>query len=178
MDKTEITLPPSSLTLSRSGLKRLCEIVSKAAEGDPDANSVFVLSTKQASVSAHSVEDLMNTKWPKDIETVRLVATSHKNNKWVAVHFDNSRPNHNRITVSGFDSDWVASTAGEIADLSARFIVDRIASTKGGKRSCGCLVIDFFRDGFVNIRSDFLWVATSFAVRTLYRKNISVCLHR
>ena len=114
MHKTEITLPPSSLTLSRSALRRLCEIVSKATEGDPDADSAFFLSAKRASVSSHSIEDLMNIEWPKDIETVRLLASSHKNNKWVAVHFDNSRPNHNRITVSGFDNDWVASIAGEI----------------------------------------------------------------
>ncbi len=114
MHKTEQTMSPKSLTLSRSALERLCQIVSKAAEGDPDAESVFILSTKQDSVSTHSVEDLMNTKWPKDIEKVRLLVTSHKNNKWVAVHFDNSRPRYNRITVGGFDSEWVASTVEEI----------------------------------------------------------------
>ena len=114
MDKTEITLPPRSLTLSRNALKRLCEIVGKAAEGDPDADSAFILSAKGASVSAQSVEGLMNTKWPKDIGKVRLLASSHKNNKWVAVNFDNSHPNYNRVTVSGFDSEWVASRAAEI----------------------------------------------------------------
>jgi len=114
MHKTEITLPPRSLTLSRNALKRLCEIVSKATEGDPDAELVFILSAKGASVSSQSVEDLMNTKWPKDIEKVRLLASSRKNNKWVAANFDNSRPNYNRITVSGFDSDWAASIAEEI----------------------------------------------------------------
>jgi len=114
MDKTEITLSPRSLTLSRNALKRLCEIVSKATEDDPDAELVFILSAKGASVSAQSVDDLMNTKWPKDIEKVRLLASSHKNNKWVAVNFDNSYPNYNRITVSGFDNDWVVSRAGEI----------------------------------------------------------------
>ena len=114
MDKTEITLPPRSLTLSRNALKRLCEIVSKAAEGDTDADSAFILSAKGASVSAQSVEGLMNTKWPKDIGKVRLLASSHKNNKWVAVNFDNSHPNYNRVTVSGFDSEWVASRAAEI----------------------------------------------------------------
>lgn len=114
MHKTEITLPPRSLTLNRNALKRLCEIISKATEGDPDADLVFILSAKGASVSSQSVEDLMSTKWPKDIEKIRLLASSHKNNKWVAVNFDNSRPNYNKITVSGFDSDWVASIAGEI----------------------------------------------------------------
>ena len=114
MHKTEITLSPRSLTLSRNALKRLCEIVSKATEGDPDADSVFILSAKRASVSSHTVEDLMKTNWPKDIEEIRLLASSHKNKKWVTVNFDNSLPNHNRITVSGFDSDWVASTAAEI----------------------------------------------------------------
>ena len=114
MHKTEITLPPRSLTLNRNVLKRLCEIISKATEGDPDADLVFILSAKGASVSSQSVEDLMSTKWPKDIEKIRLLASSHKNNKWVAVNFDNSRPNYNKITVSGFDSDWVASIAGEI----------------------------------------------------------------
>jgi len=114
MNKTEITLPPRSLTLNRNAFKRLCEIVSQATEGDPDAESVFILSAKGASVSSQNVEDLMNTKWPKDIEKVRLLVSSHKNNKWVAVNFDNSRPNYNRITVSGFDSGWVASIAGEI----------------------------------------------------------------
>ncbi len=114
MHKTEITLPPRSLTLNRNALKRFCEIISKATEGDPDAESVFILSAKGASVSSQSVEDLMSTKWPKDIEKIRLLASSHKNNKWVAVNFDNSRPNYNKITVSGFDSDWVASIAGEI----------------------------------------------------------------
>ena len=114
MHKTEIALPSRSLTLNRNALKRLCEIVSKATEGDPDAESVFILSTKGASVSSQSVEDLLSTKWPKDIEKVRLLASSRKNSKWVAVNFDNSRPNYNRITVSGFDSDWVASIAGEI----------------------------------------------------------------
>jgi hypothetical protein len=114
MRKTEITISPRSLTLSRNALKRLCEIAGKATEGDPDAESVFILSAKEASVSSHSIEDLMNTKWPKDIGTVRLLASSHKNNKWVAMNFDNSRPNYNRITVSGFDSDWVAARAGEI----------------------------------------------------------------
>ena len=114
MHKTEIALSPRSLTLSRYALRRLCEIVSKVTEGDPDAESVFILSAKRASVSSHSIEDLMNTKWPKDIEEVRLLASSHKNNRWVAVNFDNLRPKYNRITVSGFDSDWVASRAGEI----------------------------------------------------------------
>ena len=114
MHKTEITLSTRSFTLRRGALKRLCEIVSKPMEGDPDADSAFILSAKQASVSAHSVEDLMNTKWPKDIEKVRLLASSHKNNKWVAVNLNNSRPKYNRITVSGFDSDLVTSTAGEI----------------------------------------------------------------
>jgi len=117
MHKTEQTISPRSLTLSRSALKSLCEIVSKAADGDPEADSVFILSTKQDSVSAHSVEDLLNMKWPKDIEKVRLLATSHKNNKWVAVNFDNSRPRYNRITVGGFDSEWVASIVGEIDAL-------------------------------------------------------------
>jgi len=62
MNKTEITLPPRSLTLGRNALKRLCEIVSKAIEGDPNADSAFILSAKQGSVSSYSVEDLMNTK--------------------------------------------------------------------------------------------------------------------
>ena len=114
MDKTEIILPSKSLTLSRNALKRLCEIVSRAAEDDPDADLVFILSAKGASVSAQSVDGLMNTKWPKDIEKVRLLASSHKNNKWIAVNFDNSYPNYNKITVSGFDNDWVASRAGEV----------------------------------------------------------------
>ena len=60
MHKTEITLSTRSFTLSRGALKRLCEIVSKPMEGDPDADSAFILSAKQASVSAHSVEDLVN----------------------------------------------------------------------------------------------------------------------
>ena len=114
MNKTEITLPPRSVTLNRGALKRLCEIVSKATEGDPDAESVFILSAKGASVSSQGVDDLMSTKWPKDIEKIRLLASSRKNSRWVAVNLDNSRPNYNRITVSGFDSDWVSSIAGEI----------------------------------------------------------------
>ena len=114
MDKTEITLQSKSLTLSRNALKRLCEIVSKAVEDDPDAELAFILSTKGASVSAQSVDDLMNTKWPKDIEKVRILASSHRNNKWITVNFDNSSPNYNRITVSGLDNNWVVSRAGEI----------------------------------------------------------------
>lgn len=114
MDKTEIILSPRSLTLSRNALKRLGEIVNQATEGDPEAESVFILSAGEASVSAHSIEDLMNTQWPKDIEKVRLLASSQKNNKWVAVNLDSSHPKHNRITVSGSDSDWVVSRAGEI----------------------------------------------------------------
>jgi len=117
MHKTEQTISPKSLTLSRNALKRLGEIVSKAAEGDPEADSVFILSAKQDSVSAHSIEDLLNMKWPKDIEKVRLLTTSHKNNKWVAINFDNSRPRYNKITVGGFDSKWVASIVREIDAL-------------------------------------------------------------
>lgn len=114
MQKTEVTLSPRSLTLSRSALKRLCQIVSKAKEGDPDAESVFVLSAKRGSVSSHNVDDLMNTNWPEDIEEVRVLASSHKNNKWIAVNFDNSQPKYNSIRIGSFDSDWVASIAGEI----------------------------------------------------------------
>ena len=61
MHKTDITLPPRSLTLNRSALKRLCEIVSEATKGDPDAESVFILSAKGASVSSQSIEDLRIT---------------------------------------------------------------------------------------------------------------------
>lgn len=114
MNKTEITLPPKSVTLNRNALRRLCEITSQAAADDPDADLAFMLSSRRASVSSQSIDDLMGTKWPKDIERVRLLATSRRNNKWVAVNFDNSNPKHNRITVSGFDRDWVLTTAGEI----------------------------------------------------------------
>ena len=114
MHKTEQTLSPRSLTLSRNALKHLCKIVSKATEGDPDADSAFILSAKEGSVSSYSVEDLMNTKWPRDIEKIQLLASSNKNNKRVALNFNNSRPRYNRITVGGFDSDWVASTVREI----------------------------------------------------------------
>jgi len=196
MHKTEITLPPRSLTLSRNALKRLCEIVSKATEGDPDAELVFILSAKGASVSSQNVEDLMNTKWPKDIEKVRLLASSHKNNKWVAANFDNSRPNYNRITISGFDSDWVASIAEEIDAFIAvhrnihwlfngklltslhGLLLVGLHSIQGGKSNYGRVVINFFRDGVVNIRGDFLWVANPFGVCILHRKSIPLCVHR
>lgn len=114
MNKTEITVPPKSITLNRDALRRLCEIASHAADDDPDADLAYMLSSKGASVSSQSIDDLMSTKWPKDIERVRLMATSRQNSKWVAVNFDNSNPKHNRITVSGFDRDWVVGTAGEI----------------------------------------------------------------
>lgn len=113
MDKTEITLPPRSLTLSRNALKRLCEIVSKATEGDSDADLAFILSAKGTSVSVQSVGDLMDTKWPKDVEKVRLLANSRQNNRWITVHFDNSHPNYNKITVSSLDNDWVISRIEE-----------------------------------------------------------------
>ena len=114
LHKTEVNLSPRSLTLSRYALKRLCEIVSKATESDPEANLLFILSAKRAYVSSQSIEDLMNTKWPQDIDEVRLLASSNKNKKWIAVNFDNSYPKYNKITASGFDSDWVASIVEEI----------------------------------------------------------------
>lgn len=116
--KLKVDLQP--ISLDKSGLEQLCEIVLKAAEQDPSAGVTFEIEGKSEIVEAKSIESLINARLPRDLNEIILIVSSDKNSRTINLYISDigsSFGTFSNIEISGKDIDWVSARVKELEDF-------------------------------------------------------------
>lgn len=115
IDETTLRLRLPSLTLVKSDIRELCNIVVKAAN-DPDSSAVrLIVSGNRESVRTNSIDKLISAKWPQEIEAVSLEAFDDE--KFARLSMSSHSMGANEVVISSRDSDWVTTRVKEIEDF-------------------------------------------------------------
>jgi len=114
--ETTVTLPAKSMTLKQDDLLKLCEILEKAIEYDPQGYLHFTLSGKNESMSFKSIESLRNARLPEEVNHVSLAVESDKEDRTIRLVSDNKVP-YTKVEITGTDADWVAARSKEIEEF-------------------------------------------------------------
>jgi len=114
--ETTVTLPAKSMTLKQDDLVKLCEILEKAIEDNPQGHLHCTLSGKTESMFSESIEDLRNARLPEEVNQVRLVAESYDEDRTIRLVSDNKVP-YTKVEITGTDADWVAARSKEIEEF-------------------------------------------------------------
>jgi len=114
--ETTVTLPAKSMTLKQDDLVKLCEILEKAIEDNPQGHLHCTLSGKTESMFSESIEDLRNAHLPEEVNQVRLVAESYDEDRTIRLVSDNKVP-YTKVEITGTDADWVAARSKEIEEF-------------------------------------------------------------
>ena len=115
--ETSLRIKTSSMTLTKHDIGDLGRIVSKGAEGSRSSRMRFLVAGGKESVKTENIEQLVNSKWPLDVDYVDLVAYSQ--DSFVRATLEAGVTGANRIDIAGSDSDWVTLRAKEVEDFLA-----------------------------------------------------------
>lgn len=115
IDQTTLRLRLPSLTLAKSDIRGLCNIVVKAAN-DPESSAVrLIVSGNRESVRTNSIDKLISAKWPQEIDAVSLEAFDDE--RFVRLLMSSHSMGANEAVISSYDSDWVTTRVKEIEDF-------------------------------------------------------------
>lgn len=118
--KLKVDLKP--ISLDKSNLEKLCNIVLKAADEDSRSTYVrFEIEGKSETVEANSIDSLVNATLPRDVKEIKLYA-SGKNGKDINIYISDIGDAFgifSNITISGKDTDWVSARTRELEDFIA-----------------------------------------------------------
>lgn len=106
-----LTVAPKTVSLDKKAVEELCELLLKAAEGDPHARIYFNLSGGGDSVLSSGVEGLAKARWPANIIEILLSVESYNEGRSIRVHLS---PTVKEIVVSAMDGQWATLMAGEL----------------------------------------------------------------
>lgn len=115
IDETTLRLRLPSMTLSKSDIRELCNIVVKAANDAKSSVVRLIVSKNRESVSTSSVDKFISAGWPQDIDVVSLEASD--NERFIRLLMSSHSMGTNEAVISSIDSEWVTTRVKEIEDF-------------------------------------------------------------
>jgi len=115
INETTLRLRLHSLTLNKNGIRELCNVVVKAANGPKSSVVRLIVSGNREAISTDSIDKLISARWPEEINEVSLEAFDNKN--FVRLLMSAHSMGANEAVISSRDSEWVTTRVKEIEDF-------------------------------------------------------------
>lgn len=115
--ETSLRIKAPSMTLNKHDIGDLGRIVSKAAQDSGSSVMRFLIAGGKESVKTENIEQLVNSKWPLNVDTVDFIA--YDNHSFIRATLEAPVMGANRIEIAGSDSDWVTLRVKDIEDFIA-----------------------------------------------------------
>lgn len=116
-EETSLRLRIPSMRLNRNDVRNLWQIVEQVRQGSTSLQAQLYVSGNQEHVFTRSIDKLIRSRWPQDVDILELSAEGDQNS--MMIRLENRPVGVNRVEIIGTDSDWVSARAKEVDDFVA-----------------------------------------------------------
>ncbi|MEK6706230.1 MAG: hypothetical protein AABZ06_10615 [Bdellovibrionota bacterium] len=114
-EESSLRIRVPAIRLDKSNIRDLWKIIETVGDNRTSTGVFLRVSGNKEHVTTRSIDKLISSRWPKDVNHIELSAENET--RAISVELENHPEGTNRIEIYGQDPDWVSARTKEIDEF-------------------------------------------------------------